>query len=177
MSIKATNHVRSLRGLSPSEKAVAFVLADHANVHTGDITASMSTVAVEAGLAHRQTASNITARLVRKGLLAAQERDGQETLYRFQYKDVPATGELHPPATLGLHPPATVPATLEASTCNPPVAQRVEGRRESPPIVPPRGGRGSAFYESPRERRRRYRNGAVPVPEGKQYPEPKVYKV
>lgn len=47
MSVKATNHVRRLRGLNFAEGRAAFVLADHANHKTGEITISMQTLKEE----------------------------------------------------------------------------------------------------------------------------------
>jgi hypothetical protein len=72
MSVRATNFVRRLRGLSPEEKAVAFVLADHDN-HKGDgAYPSMKTVAQEAGLKNRETASRIAKRLGAEKIFSPQ---------------------------------------------------------------------------------------------------------
>lgn len=88
MSIRATNLVRGLRGLSPSEKAVAFVLADHDD-HRGGRGSfpSMSTVAEEAGLQDRETASRITKRLADFGIILTDNpsRGRKPTVYRFNF--------------------------------------------------------------------------------------------
>jgi hypothetical protein len=64
MSVRATNFVRRLRGLTFAAGRSAFVLADHANHRTGEITISMDTLAEECELAFRQTASEIVGRLI-----------------------------------------------------------------------------------------------------------------
>jgi hypothetical protein len=88
VSIKATNFVRGLRGLSATEKAVAFVAADHANHKTGEITISMATIAEESGIENRETASRIMARLVAyKVIQAPQPSKGRKpTVYFFNYE-------------------------------------------------------------------------------------------
>jgi hypothetical protein len=143
MSVRATNFVRRLRGLSPEEKAVAFVLADH-DSHKGDGSyPSMKTVAMEAGLKNRETASRITKRLVQKKIFLSDEpskrEQGRPTVYRLNYSletcDSPVTGE-HPrtcdsPITPPVSEPVTrdcKPVTLEPQTCDSPVTQRVEGK-------------------------------------------------
>jgi hypothetical protein len=90
MSVKATAFVCELRGLSPSEKAVAFVLARHDDHKRGAGSwPSMSTVRDEAGLENRETASRITKRLVEKGILVPQKpvtkEQGKPTVYHFNY--------------------------------------------------------------------------------------------
>ena len=65
MSVKGTNYARRIRGLRPTEKLVLFVIADHVNHHTGLCTAGMATIAAEAGLKDRLTASRITGRLLK----------------------------------------------------------------------------------------------------------------
>jgi hypothetical protein len=89
MSIRATNFVRSLRGLTATEKAVAFVMADHAHRVTGNITAGMTTIAAEAGLRGRETASRITKRLMIKGIFIPKhppkKNQGGPTLYHVNY--------------------------------------------------------------------------------------------
>lgn len=144
MSVRATNFIRRLRGLSPEEKAVAFVLADH-DSHKGDgAYPSMKTVAGEAGLKNRETASRITKRLVQKKIFVPNEpstrEQGRPTVYHPNYDaqtcDSPITGGNRPtcdsPVTPPLPQPVTVtsePVTLEGQTCDSPVTQRVEGRR------------------------------------------------
>jgi Helix-turn-helix domain len=66
MSYKIANFIASLRSLTPSEKAVAFVIANHAGHDGRNAYPSMSTVAKEAGLKHRQSASKIVQRLLEK---------------------------------------------------------------------------------------------------------------
>jgi len=143
VSIRATNFVRRLRGLTPAEKAVAFVLADHDDHKGGGIYASMSTVAEEAGLENRETASRVTGRLVEKGIFLARPAKGKPTLYRVNYDLAPVTPQSHPPVTPQSHPtcdstcdsparPVTLEGqnqvlgvTLEGKTCDSPVTQRV----------------------------------------------------
>jgi hypothetical protein len=88
MSIRATNFVRRLRGLTPTEKLVAFVLADHDNHKGGGIFCSMDTVADETGLADRQYASILTRRLRdRKIIVTNKPSKGRHpTLYHFNYE-------------------------------------------------------------------------------------------
>lgn len=87
MNIRATIFVRGLRGLSPSEKAVAFVLASHDDYKGGGAYPGMHTVAEEAGLQDRETASRITKRLVdRKIILTDNPSKGRKaTVYRFNF--------------------------------------------------------------------------------------------
>jgi helix-turn-helix protein len=87
MSVKATNFVRRIRGLSPGEKCVAFVLADHADHKGGGSFASMTTVAEEAGLAHRQNASEYVQSLENKGIIFTREKSkgGKPTIWHFNY--------------------------------------------------------------------------------------------
>lgn len=144
MSVRATNFVRQLRGLSPEEKAVAFVLADHDSHKGNGAYPSMTTVAQEAGLKNRETASRITKRLVQKQIFLPNEpttrEQGRPTVYHPNYGagtcDSPVTGgnELtcDSPVTPPLIQPVTLnckPVTLEGQTCDSPVTQRVEGRR------------------------------------------------
>jgi hypothetical protein len=84
MSIRATNHVRRLRGLNFAEGRSAFVLADHEHHKTGEITISMETLKEECELAFRQTASDIVGRLIEwKVFLAPHPSKGGKptTLY------------------------------------------------------------------------------------------------
>lgn len=87
MSIRATNFVRRLRGLSPAEKAVSFVLADHDNHKGGGTHPSMSTVAEEAGIDHRETASRIVARLWDYDVIRTPKvsKGKRTTVYFFNY--------------------------------------------------------------------------------------------
>src|SRR6267154_3168443 len=85
MSIRATNFVRGLRGLSPVEKSVAFVLADHDNYKGHGSYPSMAVVADESGLRNRETASRVTGRLVGKKILVPHETRGRPTVYHFNY--------------------------------------------------------------------------------------------
>jgi hypothetical protein len=66
MSVRATNFVRRLRGLTPSLKTVAFVLADHDDHRGGGSYPSMLTVAQESGFAFRQNASDAVQVLAKK---------------------------------------------------------------------------------------------------------------
>ncbi len=89
MSVRATNFVRSLRGLTQSEKLVAFVLADHDSHKGSGAYPAMQTVADESSLKDRETASRITSRLVDANLLLTDNRSkggrGKTTVYRFNY--------------------------------------------------------------------------------------------
>lgn len=90
MSIRATNFVRRLRGLSVSEKSVAFVFADHDNHKGGGAYPSMETVAEEAGLRSRETAYRITQRLVERNVLISGNPDRKRrgrtpTVYHFNF--------------------------------------------------------------------------------------------
>jgi hypothetical protein len=77
MYILAARFVQDLRGLTPTEKAVAFVMAIHASPPSefatsepaGISTMSMALLAREAGLESRETASRIVKRLVTIGII------------------------------------------------------------------------------------------------------------
>jgi Helix-turn-helix domain len=78
--------VRRLRGLTPTEKAVAFVMADHED--QGAVRGSypsMSTVAKESGLQGRETASRIVKRLVECKVIGSDlvSKGRKTTVYRF----------------------------------------------------------------------------------------------
>ena len=85
MSIRATNFVRGLRGLTPSEKLVAFVLADFANKDESKGSfPKMRLVAEACGFEHRQTASDNVQRLAEKKIiLGKQSRGKMPTRWRF----------------------------------------------------------------------------------------------
>ena len=106
MSIRATNFVRHLRGLSTTEKAVAFVLADHDSHKGNGSFPSMSTVAMEAGLENRESASRITKRLVDRKILLSDNPSGgrKPTVYRFNFglsnRDSPVTATVTPESQL-----------------------------------------------------------------------------
>lgn len=87
MSIRATNFVRRLRGLDPSEKAVAFVLADHEDHKTGETYPGMETVAEEAGFAFRQNASDTVQKLAKYRVILTDKpsKGGKPTVWRFNY--------------------------------------------------------------------------------------------
>jgi Helix-turn-helix domain len=88
MSVRATNHVRRLRGLSAVEKAVSFVVADHDNHKGGGANPSMTTIAEESGIENRETASRVMARLVAyKVIQAPQPSKGRRpSVYFFNYE-------------------------------------------------------------------------------------------
>jgi hypothetical protein len=71
MSFQATKFVRALRGLTPAEKAVAFVLADHANQYGGNSYPSMDLIAEEAGFKDRRSAQRYMRRLEEKKVVVA----------------------------------------------------------------------------------------------------------
>ena len=95
MSVRPTNFVRRLRGLSPVGKAVAFVMADHADHRTGECYMSMQTLADEAGLQWADTAAKAVKRLVASGMLdtphgvsrggRSKAGRGKTTVYRFTF--------------------------------------------------------------------------------------------
>jgi len=134
MSIRATNFVRGLRGLSPSEKAVAFVLADHDD-HKGGRGSfpSMSTVAQEAGLQDRETASRITKRLADFRIILTDNpsRGRKPTVYRFNFdlsnRDCRVTVE---------NPPTVIPESrfesLNRDSSPPPTVTQEGTNRDSP---------------------------------------------
>jgi hypothetical protein len=142
MSIKATNFVRRLGGLTPMEKLIGLLMADHDDHKGGGAYPGMSTIAEEAGLKNRETASRITNRLVKRGILVPREpvtkEQGKPTVYRFNYNlqtcDSPVTptcdSPVTPPVTGPVTPgprPVTRPVTPGTQTCDSPVTQRVEG--------------------------------------------------
>ncbi len=145
MSIRATNFVRGLRGLSPTQKAVAFVLADHDDHRGGGCFASMQTVAEEAGLQHRETASRITKEIMDYGIVRADNpsKGRKPTVYRFNYdlanRDVRVTVENPPTVTpesrlepsnrdSGLHPTVTQTGPNRDSPVTRRVLEGLEGR-------------------------------------------------
>jgi hypothetical protein len=87
MSIRATNFVRRLRGLTPSEKLVALVLADHAHHKTGESRPSMTTIAEEGGFENRETASRITDRLAELKVITTpcRSKGRNPTVWYFNY--------------------------------------------------------------------------------------------
>jgi len=143
MSVRATNFVRGLRGLSPSEKAVAFVLADHDDHKGGGTFPGMLTVAEEAGLHERASASRITKRLVdRKIILTDNPSRGRKTtVYRFNFDLANRVSErtvenlqtvfhgtqLKTPNRVPTTPPTVFP---EGPNRVPPNTGRVEGKGE-----------------------------------------------
>src|SRR3984893_18743581 len=87
VSVRATNFVRRLRGLTITEKAVAMILADH-DSHKGDGSfPGMTTLADESCLKNRQTATEVVKRLVAKGVISTDSLSrggrGKTTVYRF----------------------------------------------------------------------------------------------
>ncbi len=120
MSVRATNFVRGLRGLSPSEKAVAFVLADHDDHKGGGTYPGMLTVAKEAGLKDRTIASRITRRLVDRGIIRTDNpsKGRKSTVYRFNFDLTNRDSSPHPTVT------------LDGPNRDSPVTGRVEGLRE-----------------------------------------------
>jgi hypothetical protein len=133
VSCRATNFVRRLRGLSPSEKLVAFVLADHDDHKGGGAYPGMSTVAEEAGLHDRETASRITKRLVEcRVILTNNPSKGRKpTVYRFNYaranRDCRVTVE---------NPPTVIPESRFARSNRdsgpPPTVTHKGSNRDSP---------------------------------------------
>lgn len=158
MNIRATILVRARRDLSPSEKAVAFVFASHDDGQQEGAHPSMKTVAEEAGLQNRESASRITKRLVERGIIFADSpsKGRKCTTYRFSSdlanRDFRVTVEKHvenhptvtPESRLQRSnrdsaPPSTV--TLEGSNRDSPVTQRFEGKEEG----------GASLMQSPQD--------------------------
>jgi len=75
MSIEAINHVIGLRGLTPSEKCLALLLANRHNDDRGYAWPSIPRLAEEAGLTDRGT-QRILRRLEAKGAIATEENKG-----------------------------------------------------------------------------------------------------
>jgi hypothetical protein len=95
VSIRATNFVRGLRGLSPTEKAVAFVAADHAHHKTGAITISMTTLAEESGFTFRQNVNQVMKRLVeRKVFLTPKPSKGRTSTVYFVNYELPQNNRM-----------------------------------------------------------------------------------
>jgi hypothetical protein len=69
MSYLAMNYVLHLEGLTPVEKACAFVLACHQGNKGRGAYIGMTTLAKESGLKNRETASRVARRLVEKGVI------------------------------------------------------------------------------------------------------------
>jgi len=89
MSWELTRLVLSLRGLTPTEKAVAHSLAYHAPKH-GSAHPSMVTIALEAGLGNRQAAQKVVRRLEAKGIISptTSKRGGRKNPTRYQFNPV-----------------------------------------------------------------------------------------
>lgn len=153
MSVRATNFVRGLRGLSPMEKLIGLVMADHDDHRGSGAYPGMTTVADEAGLKNRETASRITGRLVEKSVLIREKQSGRPTVYRFNYNrqtcdspvTPPVTPQSHLPVTGGVtagpqtcDSPVTGGVTAGPQTCDSPVTLRVEGKKKE------KGKQGSA---------------------------------
>ena len=73
MSWQASDHVRRLRNVTPTEKAVLYSLADRHNTNDGGCWPRVSLVAAEAGLSKRATQDNLH-RLVEKGVIQVSRR-------------------------------------------------------------------------------------------------------
>jgi hypothetical protein len=89
MSVKATNFVRGLRGLTLTEKLVSMFLADHVHYHKDTAYPGMATLAEECGLKDRMTASRTIQRLSKLGVIltdgVSRGGRGKTTVYRFNY--------------------------------------------------------------------------------------------
>ncbi len=165
MSIRATNFVRRVRGLTPTEKLVAFVLADHDNHKGRGSYVSMTTVALEAGLKHRQTASSIVKRLLARGVVLTDRvsRGRVTTVYHFNYaltdcnppvavnRDSPVTANCH--STIAVTPTPT--ATLDASNRNSTVVQPQLPSCRKGVLEGFEGGQRSGYASASHARRRK----------------------
>jgi hypothetical protein len=86
MSWELTRLVLSLRGLTPTEKAVAHSLAHHAPKH-GSAYPSMETIALEAGLGNRTAAQKVVRRLEAKGIISptTSKKGGRKNPTHYQF--------------------------------------------------------------------------------------------
>jgi hypothetical protein len=113
MSVRAVAFVADFEGLTIAERCVAFVLARYAS-HPDALTwPSMNTVAKKASLKNRQTASDITSRLVQKGVLTIHtlSKGGRKNPTKYQFN-----------FAYNCNPPIAVDAEADDSNCNPTVA-------------------------------------------------------
>jgi predicted transcriptional regulator len=158
MSVWSTKTVRE-RDLPPREKLVAYAAAsfapnlkgeEHAE-ESGEITASMTTIAKACGFKRRETASRIMQRLVEKGVMTVEKKaswqQGRPTVYRVDYtmkacdravtgghrrsSDQAVTGcAAKAPSTCDF--PGIEPVTYRAPACDSPVTQKVEREEKGP---------------------------------------------
>lgn len=75
MNIRAAKFVQNLRGLSLSERSVATQMAIHADYKDAIAHMSMTTLAAEASLKHRETASRVVTRLVACGIIGSHSEE------------------------------------------------------------------------------------------------------
>ncbi|HXA78734.1 MAG TPA: hypothetical protein VNV41_16485 [Candidatus Acidoferrales bacterium] len=90
MNIRASKFIQDLRGLDLAEKSVAAQMAQHADFKNAECSMSMTTLAEEAGLKNRETASRVVARLVGYGITRPKIRvskggRGVTTTYVFTF--------------------------------------------------------------------------------------------
>jgi hypothetical protein len=84
VSVKATNFVRDAIGLTPRQKGVAMIIADRVNLQTGLCTASITTIAKDAGYAERVSASRIVTELIEDvGIIVTSARSGGRVTTRY----------------------------------------------------------------------------------------------
>jgi predicted transcriptional regulator len=158
VSVWSTKTVRD-RDLPPREKLVAYAAASFApNLkgeeyaeESGEITASMTTIAKACGFKSRETASRIMKRLVKKGVLTVERKaswqQGRPTVYRIDYtmqtcdraitggqrrsSDQAVTGDTSK-ASSTCDFPGIEPVTYRATACDSPVTQKVEREEKGP---------------------------------------------
>jgi hypothetical protein len=130
MSIRAVAFVADFHGLTIAERCVAFVLARYASHPDGLSWPSMTTVAEKASLKNRQTASDITARLVQKGVLTIHtlSKGGPKnpTKYQFNFGHncnptvaVESNGNCNPLVAVSDEEQEVPTATQNNRNCNP----------------------------------------------------------
>jgi len=132
MSWELTKLVLSLPDLDPTERAVAHCLAFHAP-RNGCAYPSMTTIAVESGLADRQSAQRVVRRLEKKGIVfpVSSKRGGRNNPTRYQFsskKSIPTDAV----STGKCIPEDPESASLESGKCIPPDARdSIRQKRET----------------------------------------------
>jgi Helix-turn-helix domain len=128
VSWELTKLVLSHTDLDPTERAVAHCLAFHAP-RNGSAYPSMTTIALESGLADRQSAQRVVRRLERKGIVFAvsPKKGGRNNPTRYQF----ASKKSIPPdavSSVKCIPGGPESASLDTLKCIPPDAR---DRRET----------------------------------------------
>lgn len=131
MSYVFTKFVHELTGLTVAEKAVAGVLAYHANPDGRNSYPSMSTIAAKAGFKTRRHAQRVIRRLEKKGIIVAEtDKSGgrsRTTRYRFNM------GNSGQADALSAEESATESASTEALNCDNSAPKQRSGYRTKGP--------------------------------------------